>query len=142
MELFCFFYLVKVHFQTLFCNLSKVPPLSAAPHPPRVIQEGHKGPLRGMRSGLTKVEKLQFWLGFEPTLILKNQKLSKNDKNCKVIINACIAGKWVQGVRILKLAISLNSLVQIDFNYLCSVPILYKSTPHSQRLAKFQLDSS
>ena len=32
-----------------------------------------------MRSGLTKVEKLQFWLGFEPTLILKNQKLSKND---------------------------------------------------------------
>ena len=32
-----------------------------------------------MRSGLMKVEKLQFWQGFEPTLILKNQKLSKND---------------------------------------------------------------
>ena len=36
-----------------------------------------------MRSGLTKVEKLQFWQGFEPTLILKNQKLSKND-NCRL----------------------------------------------------------
>ena len=32
-----------------------------------------------MRSGLTKVEKLQFWQGFEPTLILKNPKLLKND---------------------------------------------------------------
>ena len=54
-----------------------------------------------------------------------------------LIINDSIAGKWVQDLRISKLAISLNSLVEIDFNYLCSIPILYRSTPHSQGLAKF-----
>ena len=31
-----------------------------------------------MRGGLKKVEKLQLWSGFEPTLVLKNQKLLKN----------------------------------------------------------------
>ena len=58
-------------------NLALFPPLSAAPHSPRGIQNTPKNVLRGMRSGLTKVEKLQFWQGFEPKLILKNQKLSK-----------------------------------------------------------------
>ena len=73
-------------FSILLCNkinfdpiLALFPPLSAAPHSPRGIQNTPKNVLRSMRSGLTKVEKLQFWQGFEPTLILKNQKLSIND---------------------------------------------------------------
>ena len=73
---FSIFLCNKINFNPI---LALFPPLSAAPHSPRGIQNTPKNVLRGIRSGLTKVEKLQFWMGFEPALILKHQKLSKNN---------------------------------------------------------------
>ena len=72
-----FFYLLSRN--TLFSNFDHVPPLPAAPLPPRGLQHTPKKALRCIKSGLKRVEKLQFWLGFEPTLMKKIKKRQKNN---------------------------------------------------------------
>ena len=45
----------------LFGNFIQLPPLSAAPHPPRVVQDGPKKVLRVVACVLKGVEKLTFF---------------------------------------------------------------------------------
>ena len=55
----------------------------------------------------------------------------------KPIIDDSVAGN-VQGFKEFQnLAVSPNSLVQIVFNCVYIIPMPYRSTPHSQKLAKF-----
>ena len=52
----------------LFGNFIQLPLLSAAPHPPRVVQDGPKTVLRVVACVLKGVEKLAFLPGFEPVI--------------------------------------------------------------------------
>ena len=52
----------------LFGNFIQLPPLSAAPHSPKGVQDGPKTVLRVVACVLKGVEKLAFLPGFEPVI--------------------------------------------------------------------------
>ena len=84
---FCIFLCTKINFEAY---LTLFPKLSEAPYPPRVLQNGSKKALRHVGSGLKGVEKLQFWLGFEPQIFLETKKIEyeyqKNIMNSKKVL--------------------------------------------------------